>query len=45
VLELDAYPDRYNLIMERETSFIAELQAAPAALDLKEGEMEILLKR
>jgi hypothetical protein len=25
VLELDTYPDRYNLIMERETSSIAEL--------------------
>jgi hypothetical protein len=41
-LELDAYPDRYNLIMERETSSIAELQAA---LGLEKREIEILLKR
>ena len=41
-LELDAYPDRYNLIIERETSSIAELQAA---LGLEKREIEILLKR
>jgi hypothetical protein len=45
VLRLDTHSNRYNLIIERETSSITELQATPAALNLKEGEMKILLKR